>query len=326
MQKERLISTGKRLYERRLVVARSGNLSCRLFGATILITATGASLGQLSEEDLIEVNLDDPAASKNARLTSEFSLHSLIYRNFKCNAVIHCHPPLTNAYFAVCPELKTLTLESRLCLGNVPLVEQETPSITRPELVIEALKTNNLAVIRNHGVVAMADAFEDALNLIETMEEAVKTAAVARLFKKDVLDALDNALREDLAQQEAHEMFSPGHIQAIVDLVNKDAFIAQKGGELDLTVNLAVALEGTQKAYTFGFEKGRIARLAPGADAPFVISAPAEVWEQVFLGRLDSFVAVTQGKMKLSGQLAQLSKWYVPFARLFELFKQVPFK
>ena len=56
------------------------------------------------------------------------------------------------------------------------------------------------------------------------------------------------------------------------------------------------------------------------------ISAPAEVWQQVFLGKLDSFVAVTQGKMKLQGQLGQLSKWYVPFTRLFELFKQVKFK
>jgi len=54
-----------------------------------------------------------------------------------------------------------------------------------------------------------------------------------------------------------------------------------------------------------------------------VISAPAAVWEQVFLGKLDSFVAVTQGKMKLEGQLGQLSKWYVPFTRLFALFKEV---
>jgi hypothetical protein len=37
-------------------------------------------------------------------------------------------------------------------------------------------------------------------------------------------------------------------------------------------------------------------------------------------------VAVTQGKMKLQGQLGQLSKWYVPFTRLFNIFKQVKFK
>jgi putative sterol carrier protein len=121
-------------------------------------------------------------------------------------------------------------------------------------------------------------------------------------------------------------MFSPEHIRAIVELVNKDELIAGKGRELDLTVKLAVKLDGTGQAYRFNFEKGKIVRLDFDADAPFVISAPREVWELVFAGKLNSFVAVTQGKMKLSGQLGQLSKWYVPFNRLFELFKEVPFK
>jgi putative sterol carrier protein len=72
-------------------------------------------------------------------------------------------------------------------------------------------------------------------------------------------------------------------------------------------------MDGCDEVFKFNFEKGKIVRLDFDADAPFVISAPASVWEQVFLGKLDSFVAVTQGKMKLSGQLGQLSKWYVPF-------------
>jgi putative sterol carrier protein len=57
-----------------------------------------------------------------------------------------------------------------------------------------------------------------------------------------------------------------------------------------------------------------------------VISAPWNVWEAVFLGKLDPFVATTQGRMQLKGQLGQLSRWYVPFSRLFELFKQVKIK
>jgi len=57
-----------------------------------------------------------------------------------------------------------------------------------------------------------------------------------------------------------------------------------------------------------------------------VISAPTDVWELVFLGKLDPFVATMQGKMKLKGELGKLSRWYVPFSRLFELFKQVKIK
>jgi len=138
---------------------------------------------------------------------------------------------------------------------------------------------------------------------------------------------LDTALRDNLKKEtNAYPMFSPGHIEAIVGLVNSDEFIAQKGQELDLTLKLAITMEGGNEVYKFNFEKGRIVKLDTDGDAPFIISAKRDIWEQVFLGKLDPFVAVTQGRMRLKGQLGQLSRWYVPFNRLFELFKEVPFK
>jgi len=207
------------------------------------------------------------------------------------------------------------------------VVEQETPTVTRPELVIEALKTNNLVVIKHHGVVSVGENFDEALYLIETLEEAVQVASIARLYKKDVLDDLDRALKEKLTKKdEAFPMFSPEHIQAIVDLVNQDSFIGEKGRELDLTVQLAIKLDESNQAYKFTFEKGKITELSFDDDAPFVISAPRDIWELIFLGKLDPFVAVNQRKMQLKGDLLRLSCWYTPFSRLFELFKQVRIK
>ncbi len=324
--KDQIINVGRRLYDTGLAVARSGNISARLDSDNILITATGTFLGDLKYEDIVKVNL----ATNKAELgkpSSELPLHALIYKNLSAKTIIHCHPPLINGYFAVNSSLKALTFETKFYLGEVPVIEQDTPTVTKPELVISALKTNNLAVLKNHGAVAIADKFEEGLSLVEALEEAVKTAAVARLFKKEILDDLDKALKDNLTKDEvAYPMFSKEHIQAIVDLVNQDELIAQKGKELDLTLKLAIKLDEENKSYKFNFEKGRIVKLELDDNAPFVISAPKAVWEQVFLGKLDSFVAVTQGKMKLQGQLGQLSKWYVPFTRLFELFKQVKFR
>jgi len=322
--KSRIISTGKKLSDLRLVVASSGNISCRIDDQSILITATGTALGDLQEDDIVKVNLTKEEECKNKRLSTEFPLHNLIYKNFPTKTVIHCHPPLANGYYAVYSGLKPLTFETKLYLGEVPVVPQETPSITKPELVIEALKTNNIAVIKNHGVVAIADEFIKGLHLIETLEESVKVAAVARLFDNTALDELDKVLKEDLCKaSDVYAMFSREHIQAIVDMVNQDAFIAQKGAEMDLTLQLAIKLDGDQRVYKFNFEKGKIVRLDFDEDAPFIISAPAAVWELIFHGRLDPFVATTQGKMKLKGDLGKLSRWYVPFSRLFEIFKIV---
>ncbi len=321
--KEEIIYIGKRLYDMRLVVGRAGNLSTRIGQDNILVTSTGASLSDLKNDDIIKVNLNNPLDLKNPRLTSEFPLHSLIYKTFSNQVIIHCHPTLINAYFAVYSDLKTLTFETKLSLGNIPVIVQDTPAVSKPELVIEALKSNNLVVLKNHGVVSIAQNFKDALNLIETLEEAVKVAAVARLFKKEILDGVDKELKETLKSENNYQMFSKDHIQSIVDLVNKDEFIRKKGEELDLTVELAIKIDAQDNAYKFVFEKGKIVKLEYNDLAPFVISAAADIWELVFLGKLDPFVAVMQGKMKLNGQLGQLSRWYVPFSRLFELFKQV---
>ena len=325
--KDEIIKVGKRLYQAGLAVANSGNISCRLDGKNILITATGTFLGDLKPEDLVKVDLASGKPEGSKKPSSELPLHSLVYKNFPAKVVIHCHPPLINGYFSVYDSLKALTFETKFYLGEVPVVKQETPTVTQPELVINALKSNNLVVLKNHGAVAIGEKFKDALALIEALEEAVKSAAIARLFNKEAFDDLDSVLKEDLTKNDAaYPMFSREHIQAIVDLVNKDEFIAQKGKELDLTLQLAIKMDGADTAYKFNFEKGRIIRLDSDANAPFVISAPKDIWEQVFLGKLDSFVAVTQGKMKLTGQLGQLSKWYVPFTRLFSIFKQVKFK
>jgi len=324
--KEEMIRLGKKLYDLRLAVARGGNLSSRLWQDTILITATTTSLGALSEEDIIIVDLSNPADCANKRLSSEFPLHSLIYKKFSgINRVIHCHPPLTNAYFSVYDDLEILTFETKLFLGQVPAVKQFTPSVTNPEEVISALKMNNLVAMKNHGVVSMGENFTEALYLIESLEEAVRMAGVARLFKKESLNPFEEELKKDLSPSSipAYEMFSLPHIEAIVDLVNKDESFARAGDALDLTVNLAIKLLGeSENAYTFHFVKGKIVKIAHNDIAPFVISAPQEVWRQVFLGRLDPFVATTQKKMELKGELIKLTRWYLPFTRLFTLFKE----
>lgn len=324
--KSEIINVGNRLYQTGLAIAKSGNISARLNTNTILITATQTFLGDLQDDDIVEVNLADLASKDKKKPSSELPLHALVYKSTAAKVVIHCHPPLVNGYFAVTSDLKALSFETKFYLGQVPVIPQDTPTVTNPQPVIDALKGNNLVVLKNHGVLAVSDTFKEALALIEALEEAVRSAAVARLFKKDVLDELDSPLKETLTKhQTAYPMFSREHIQAIVERVNKDEFIATKGKELGLTVQLAITLDGSDKKYRFNFEQGKITSVDETAEAPFVISAPQAIWEQVFLGKLDSFVAVTQGKMRLQGQLGQLSKWYVPFNRLFQIFKEVKF-
>ena len=325
--KNDIIRVGRRLYSQGLAVAKSGNISAKLDDENILITASQTYLGDLSLDDIVKVNIITKESADSKSPSSELPLHSLVYKNFPYKVVIHCHPPLVNGYFAVASSLKALTFETKFYLGEVPVVKQDTPTVTKPDEVIGALGKNNIVVLKNHGIIAMADNFNEGLSLAEALEEAVSSTAIARLFDKKVLDDLDKALKDKLTSDlEAYPMFSAQHVEAMVDLVNKDEFMAQKGHEFDLTVKFAIKLKNSDKAYKLNFEKGKIVKLDYDADAPFVMHAPADIWKQIFQGELDPFVAVTQGRMSLKGDLGQFLRWYVPLSRLFELFKQVKFK
>jgi len=198
--KKQIIAIGSKLYSLRLVTARAGNLSARVDKDNILITATGSCLGQLKSQHIIRVNLKNKTdiAAKRSFVSSEFPLHRLIYQNFPAKVVIHCHPPLTNAYFTVYPKLKTLTLESKFYLGEVPVVRQSSLTVTRPKEVVGALKNNKIVVLKNHGVVSIADNFKEALYLIEVLEETVKVAVVAALLKKGLSGKLNKTLKDYL--------------------------------------------------------------------------------------------------------------------------------
>jgi len=190
-----IISLGKRLYQLRLVAGTSGNLSAK-FNNYIFITATGSSLGDLRKKDIIKVNLKNKKINK--RVSSEFPLHRLIYEKLPVKRIIHCHPPLTNAYFSLYNSLKPLTKETKFYLKEIPVIKQKTVTVSNPQEVVMALKHNRLVVLKNHGVVAIGDDFKDALYLIEILEEAVKIWSVAKLFKKKIPDILKEKLKDIL--------------------------------------------------------------------------------------------------------------------------------
>jgi len=196
--KKQIINIGKKLCRLGLVSGRAGNLSARLDRNNLLITATGCALGDLKYCDILQVNLTKKKEAKTKPVSSEFPLHSLIYQSFASKVVIHCHPPLTNAYFSVYPSIKALTLETKFYLGEIPVVKQKTPTVTRLEAVISALKKVKLVVLKNHGVVSVGENFDVALSFIETLEAAVKVVVVARLLQQKTPDPLNKQLKKYL--------------------------------------------------------------------------------------------------------------------------------
>jgi putative sterol carrier protein len=200
-----------------------------------------------------------------------------------------------------------------------------TPTVTDLKPVIEALKANNVVVLKNHGVLAMGKNLFDCFLLIQCLEESVKTDAISRIYAGQVSEGVFSAAKKDvcIGGAKKYKLFSKEQIDEIVRLVNSDEQLKKLGESTNMTMQLAVKLDETAQVYCFEFEKGHIKNTSNNENAEFVVSAPEKIWRAVFAREIDPFVATTQKKMILKGDFGKISKWYAPCSRLFELWSQV---
>jgi L-fuculose-phosphate aldolase len=320
-----IIAIGRLLWEKDLVSGLNGNISVRVDDQRILLTGHGTCLGLLQEKDVLLATVDGKVLESGS-LSTEKLLHTEIYKNFlQVKAVVHTHTVYTNAYFLENQKLTPRIFESKFYLGEVAGIEQFTPSVTDAVPVIDALKKNNVVVLRQHGVVAMGQDLFDCFLLIQALEEAVKVDAISRLYRG--ASAMENKKTIEMTpsgNNKKYKLFSQEQIDEIVKLVNADAKLGEMGSKTNMTMDLAVQLNETKRTYSFRFESGRITNVGQDENAEFLISAPENVWRAVFNREIDPFVATTQKKMNLRGDFARISKWYAPCSRVFELWQQVP--
>ncbi|MFN6956039.1 MAG: class II aldolase/adducin family protein, partial [Acetobacteraceae bacterium] len=87
-----LVAAGRWFDHKGWVPATAGNFSARLPGGMVAITRSSVHKGQLSNADIITVDLDGRATDPAQRPSAETLLHCGIYRRFSdAGAVLHGH-------------------------------------------------------------------------------------------------------------------------------------------------------------------------------------------------------------------------------------------
>jgi L-fuculose-phosphate aldolase len=323
-----MIYWGKLLFERRLISGWGGNLSCRGARNQFLITGQHAPLAFLAAKDLVRIDMAGKPLKKHQRASSETPMHLAVYAGTDAQAIVHVHPPMVLAFSLGHESFVPISFEEKYTIGEVPIIPQDTPTVTKPEMVVEELKYHPVVIIKGHGTVAIGKSFQEAFLLTDLLEEAVH----CQIFKERVeagIATSDDTRREPstpTAQTEGcYALFSKEHMQALVDSANQDAQFRSDGAATSLTTSLTLFLDESEKAWTVRFVDGTISELKPGTDGEFMISGKFEWWKAVFSNRIDAFLATQQGKLKLKrGELAQLSRWYKPFQRAFAIWQTIP--
>jgi L-fuculose-phosphate aldolase len=325
---DEIVKVGKLIWEKNLTGGMSGNLSLKVSDKKFLITGRCSCLGFLEPQDVGAVDADGNPQDKNFTPSSEKLFHTSVYKNLDAKAVVHVHPTWTNGYFSVHERIDFDTFETRLTFGNIPVIDQKTPTISDVASVIEALRRSNIVVLKHHGVVAIGETLKDAFFLVQTLEEAVQMAFIKDFYSGERSTACapqKSAAAAAAGAEKKYTLFSEEQIRDIVEIVNRDEKFYQLASETALKTKLAVVLDETQTIFCFNFADGKIldtTRSTEGAE--FVISGKSEYWRAIFNRKLDPFAATTQKKLKLKGDFAKISRWYVPFNRLFELWVKTP--
>lgn len=313
------------LHQKDLLSAGSGNVSCRSEdGQHLYMTAHHSYLGFLEEGDVIKTDMSGTVVEGMREVTSEKLLHTSIYKAFpETRVVLHAHSPFTVAYFNEHEDIEYISFECKFYLGKIPVVPQDTPTVTDAQPVLEALSQNKIIVLRNHGVVAMAKEFKEAYSLIELLEQQcyVKILTAKVPVPASVVAASATSAPE---KPVAYELFSEEHMKRVTDLVNHDKQNLELGKKYNLTTTLAVKNITSGLIWCFHYQQGRITKCDHHEAAEFIITAPEDIWKKIFNRQIDPFVASTQGIIKLKGDFNKMSAWFPVFERTFKLWEQAP--
>ncbi len=321
-----MIRWGKLLFERRLISGWGGNLSCRAGKNNFLITGQHAPLAFLTAKDLVKIDAKGRALQPKQKASSETPMHLAVYAGTDAQAIVHVHPPMVLAFSLTHESFVPVSYEEKYTIGEVPIIAQDTPTVTRPQKLVEALKYSPVAIIKGHGTVAIGKTFQEAFLFTDLLEEAVH----CQFFKDGDFANRDRENQpvkktSKAGVDESYVLFSKEHMAALVAVANGDGEFRKFGADTELTTTLTLHLEESDAAWTVNFLGGAITDLSQRSDGEFLISGQEQWWSAVFSNKIDAFLATQQGKLKLKrGELAQLSRWYKPFQRAFALWQTIP--
>jgi L-fuculose-phosphate aldolase len=162
-ERERIAAASRRLAGEGLVLGTAGNVSERS-GQLVAITPTGATLAELTAEQIAVVDLDGDHIDGELAATSEIDLHLGVYHRYDAGAVVHTHAPMATALSCVVDELPVIHYQMLLLGGPIRVAPYATfGSPELAELSIDALDGRAAVLMANHGAIAYGSSLDAAV-------------------------------------------------------------------------------------------------------------------------------------------------------------------
>lgn len=174
--KETVIKAGREIAATGLIARTWGNISCRTDEEHFVITASGKEYDTLTEDEVIEMDLETLSYEGDIAPSSEKKVHREIYKlKEDAGFIIHTHQHNASAISAM-GQYRIKFDRDYEGLGNFVLVsEYGLPSTSKvSDKVAEAINDTigKAVIMSNHGAVCYGRDYDEALQVARNLEEA----------------------------------------------------------------------------------------------------------------------------------------------------------
>ena len=184
-EREQVAYFMRRLYKKNLTTSSGGNISLRIGENHVLLTPSALDKGELTASQVLLATLEGENLTPHLTPTIETSMHLAAYRaRPDVRAAVHAHPVFATAYACTDKALNTaLTSEIYMHVPTVGRADFATPgSAELGRIVAESLKENDVSLMCNHGVIAVAPTLYKAFDLLESIENFAKISFAAQML------------------------------------------------------------------------------------------------------------------------------------------------
>jgi len=184
--KKRLLYAAQHAEKEGLCRHKSGNFSvCIRDESKILITPSGLYRAALTTDDIVVIDFSGKIIENinNRKASRELMLHIAIYEERSdVDAVVHTHSTYATA-FAVCGKKISHIVAEAAFYGDVEIAEYGEPgSIELAENIRIPIKRADVCLLKNHGVISVADTIENALLKAFYVEDVAKIEAISKML------------------------------------------------------------------------------------------------------------------------------------------------
>jgi len=185
------------------VTSQGGNLSYKLEKNLLLISPTCVSKSDISEMDVVFIDLEGKTVEGTRAPTGEMPMYLNFYRDRPdIRSVIHCHPPYTNTFTILEGTnwlMRPVFPETVAEVGPVPLVPYGEPLTQKlADNFAPFLKKYNAFLMENHGLTVLS-----AADICRTMQlvDILEVSSIS-ILQALVVGTLKELTREDVQNLE----------------------------------------------------------------------------------------------------------------------------